>query len=192
MIFNADFVKNELNKVGIAIDDIYDLVNTKESYPKAIPVLIDLLRKDIEPINIKEGIIRALAVKEAIGLASPILLEEYNKTSKDKMMLRWAIGNTIYTTITEEDIERIKIIVGDKTNGISRQMFVLALGKVKSKEKVEDILIELLDDDEVCPHAIEALARLKSTKAKNKILTLINHSKELIKKEAQKALKKIK
>ena len=169
MIVNADFIKNELNKVGVAINDIYDLVNTKESYPKAIPVLIDLLRKDIEPINIKEGIIRALAVKEAIGLASPILLEEYNKISKDKMMLRWAIGNTIYTTITEEDIERIKIIVRDKSNGISRQMFVLALGKVKAKEKVEDILIELLDDDEVCPHAIEALARLKSKKSKREV-----------------------
>ncbi len=57
--------------------------------------------------------------------------------------------------------------------------------------KAEDVLIKLLDDDEVAAHAIEALCRMKSKKAREKILTLINHPKALIKKEAQKALKKL-
>lgn len=81
-------IKSELAKVGINIDDIYDLVNTNKPYPAAVPVLLDLLKEGIEHTGIKEGVIRALAVKEAIGKASPVLLDEYDKISKDKMLLR--------------------------------------------------------------------------------------------------------
>lgn len=190
MIVEANKIKLELAKVGIAINDIYDLVNTDKSYPAAVPVLLNLLQEGIEHIGIKEGIVRALAVKEAIGKASPVLIAQYNRTSKDKMPLRWAIGNTIYITITENDVESILPIVQDKTNGMSRQMFVAALGKVKS-EKAEDVLINLLDDEEVTPHALEALGRMRSKKAKDKISMLTSHPKALIRKEAQKALKKV-
>jgi HEAT repeat protein len=190
MAVDGNKIKSELEKVGVSIDDIYDLVNTNQSYPLAVPVLLDLLKEGIEHIGTREGVIRALAVKDAIGIASPVLIAEYYKVPRDKMMLRWAIGNTIHTTITDDDIESVLSIVQDKENGMSRQMFVAALGKVKS-EKVEDVLINLLDDEEVTPHALEALSRMKSKKAKDKIATLINHSKPLIKKEAQKALKKL-
>lgn len=179
----------ELKTVGVDVSSVWDLVNTKESYPNAIQILIAHLSKDYHDRN-KEGIIRALAVKEAIGKAGDILIAEYNKIPKEKMMLRWAIGNTIYTTIKQEDIEGVLSIIKNKENGMSRQMFVVALGKVKS-DKSEDILIELLDDDEVIPHALQALGLLKSQKAKEKIGALINHPKGLIRKEALKALKKI-
>jgi len=190
MVVEANKIKSELVKVGITVNDIYDLVNTDKPYPAAVPVLLDLLQEGIEHIGIKEGVIRALAVKEAIGKASPVLLDEYSKIPKDKMLLRWAIGNTIYITITEDDVERILPIVQDKENGMSRQMFVAALGKVTSG-KAEDVLIKLLDDDEVAAQALEALGRMKSKKAREKILTLTSHPKAVIKKEAQKALKKL-
>lgn len=183
-------VKSELAKAGISVNDIYDLVNTDKPYPTAVPALLNLLQEGIEHIGIKEGIVRALAVKEAIGKASPVLIAEYNRTPKDKTLLRWAIGNTIYITITDDDVESILPIVRDKTNGMSRQMFVAALGKVKA-EKAEEVLIQLLDDEEVTTHALEALGRMKSKKAKDKISMLSNHPKALIRKEAQKALKKI-
>jgi HEAT repeat protein len=190
MIVEAQKIKLELAKVGVNIEDIYDLVNVSTPYPAAIPVLLDLLKNGIEHSGIKEGIVRALAVKEAIGIASPILIDEYNKIPKDKMLLRWTIGNTIYITITNDDVERILPIIQDKENGMSRQMFVLALSKIKS-DKIEDVLIKLLDDDEIAAHAIEALRKMKSHKSKEKILTLINHPKALIRKEAKKAVKNL-
>ncbi|WHT38271.1 HEAT repeat domain-containing protein [Myroides sp. mNGS23_01] len=167
MIVDMNVIKTELEKVGISINDIYDLVNTNESYPTAVPVLLNLLETGIDDMGTKEGVVRALAVKEAIGKASPILIAEYNRVPKDKMLLRWAIGNTIYTTITKDDVESILPIVQNKTNGISRQMFVAALGKVKI-ENVENVLINLLDDDDVIAHALEALGRMKSKKQKIK------------------------
>lgn len=191
MDIDANKITSELKKVGVDVADIYDLVNTNEPYPAAIPVLLFLLEEGIEHIGLREGVIRALAVREAIGKVGPVLIAEYNRTPKDKMMLRWAIGNTLFTTITNKDVEDILTIVQDKENGMSRQMFVAALGKVKS-ERAEDVLIKLLDDDEVASHALEALSRLKSKKATDKIITLVNHPKALIRKEAEKALRKIK
>lgn len=185
-------INAELAKIGIIVDNIYDLVNTNKPYREAIPVLINLLKECKEPSSIKEGIVRALAVKEAAGKANSTLLDEYDKTPKDRASFRWAIGNTISVIITHDDVSRILPIIQNKENGISRQMFVLALGKAKEKKsEFEDILIKLLDDDEVASHALDALGKIKSQKAKEKISTLINHPRSLIRKEAQKALKKI-
>lgn len=190
MIKDIERVKKGLQTVGISFSDIYDLVNTTEPYPEAIPVLINLLKEGLTHDGVKEAIIRALAVKEARGIAGSILIEEYFKIPEDKMLLRWAVGNTMEVVITENELESVLNIVKNKENGMSRQMFVVALGKVKSK-RAELALIDLLNDDEVAAHALEALGVLKSKKAKIKITGLLNHTKPLIQKEAQKALKKI-
>ncbi len=70
-------------------------------------------------------------------------------------------------------------------------MFVEALGKIKSSELVEDTLMKLLDDDDVMVHAIHALGRLRSQKAKDKIIPLLEHPRSLVRRETKNALKKI-
>lgn len=179
----------ELKGVGLTISSIWDMVNTKESYPEAIGILIEHIPKHYHDKN-REGIFRALAVKEAKGSANEALIREYNKIPKEKNTLRWVIGNAMYILITPKDIERILPIVQDKKNGMSRHRFVLALGKMKS-EKAEDVLIKLLDDDEMTLYALQALERMRSKKAKGKIALLTNNPSPAIKKEAQKALKKL-
>jgi len=190
MAVDQERIKSELAAAGISIQDIYDLVNTDRPYPAAVPILLRLLNEDTEPDVVTEGVIRALAVKEAIGKAGPVLISAYNKTQKDKSSLRWAIGNTMYMVITKDDVNDILAIGLDKGNGTSRQMFVAALGKVKSEE-AEDVLLCLLDDEEVATHALEALGRMKSKMAVDKIAVLLNHPRSLIRKEARSALKKI-
>ncbi|GGH22208.1 HEAT repeat domain-containing protein [Mucilaginibacter phyllosphaerae] len=177
---------SELKEVGYDFNDVWQMVNTKKPYPKAIRILLKYLPKDYHDKN-KEGIVRALTVKEAVGIASPLLIVEYNKTPKNKLALRWAIGNAIYATITKNDIESILPIIQDNENGVSRQMFIRALGKIGS-EQAESTLIKLLDDDEVILDALNALVKLKSKKAKNKIILLVNHPKSSIRNAAQKAL----
>lgn len=180
----------ELEQAGVKVNTIWDLVNTRVSYPTAIGILINHLSKNYHIKN-KEAIFRSLAVKEAIGKASSALIAEYLKTPKKEENLRWVIGNSIFVTITKDDVDSILPIVQDRTNGMSRGRFVCALGKVKS-EKVEGVLINLLDDDEVAPQALDALGRLKSQRAKEKIRSLLDHPQPLIRTEAKKALKKIK
>src|ERR1700761_7588061 len=101
--FRADVEKpmvEDIRNAGIKISSIYDLVNTSNKYHEAIPVLIKYIRERIisEPI-VKSGIIRALTVKEAKGLANKVLLDEYYKISSTKNFLdddlKWTIGNAI-------------------------------------------------------------------------------------------------
>ncbi len=68
-IVDSKVIQTELEKVGIHIDSIYDLVNTSESYTEAIPILIDLVQKEFPNKRIQEGIVRALTIKEAKGKA---------------------------------------------------------------------------------------------------------------------------
>lgn len=178
---------NDLQSADIYINDIYELVNTNKSYIKAIPILISYLNKDFNELKVKEGIVRALTLDEAKGKANKVLIHEYNETPYDKRSYRWAIGNAFYKLITFDDLEALKKIVSDKNNGISRQMFVSALGKVNS-QIAESILIELLNDDEVAAHALNALKRLKSKKAIDAIKKLVDHKNRLVRSEAIKTL----
>jgi hypothetical protein len=189
MVVDENKIKSELYRVGISIDSIYDLVNSSKSYPQGIPILIKFLKMGISDDTLKEGVIRSLAVKEAKGFAGSVLIEEFNRTPKNKIVLRWVIGSAIEVVITSNEIASVIEIVKDKTNGLSRQMFILALGKLPSKE-TEQVLLELLDDEEVVLYAITALTKIKSKRGIRKIKKYLTHSNPLIRKEAQKALKK--
>ena len=54
----------DLRAAGADIDSVWDLVNTRERYPKLVPVLLAHLKREY-PDKIREGIARALAVPEA-------------------------------------------------------------------------------------------------------------------------------
>ena len=151
----------DLLKKGFNVKSSWDLVNTKLSYKEAIPVLVKHLLKPYHIKN-KEGIIRALAVKEAKGVACRAIVDEYNKTPKDDSNYRWTFGNTMAVIMTADYIDDVIAIVKDESNGESRHMFVRALGNTKSP------------------------------KAKEPLQQLLNDKSEVIRKEAQKALKKIK
>lgn len=178
----------KIRKAGLDISSIYDLVNYSKSYAKVIPILVAELRKNIPNDKYKEGIIRALAVKEAKGIANDVLFEEYNKIPANFLMMKWVIGNTIEVIAEDQDLERIINIISDKKNGMSRERFVSALRKYKP-EKIKKILSGLLDDDEVAVFAIEVVHKLKLSEFKDRILKLSKHENNLIKSEAIKTLK---
>lgn len=189
MIIDDLKICSAIGDVGIRISNIYDLVNTNQPYPAAIPVLINLLDENYTSSKIVEGIVRALTVKEARGKANRTLLKLYFETPATERGLRWVIGNAFATIITDEDIGDILKIVNDPLNGESRRMFVYALGKIKSKE-VEDALIQLLDDKDVALHAISALRRLRVVRALPSVEKLRSSSNPAVKKAANGFLKK--
>lgn len=185
-----EIVRHSLIKIGLVINDTYDLVNTKIPYPNAIPIIINLLESPhINDPVLVEGLIRSLAVKEAKGMANDIVFKKFFEANDDSLIL-WAIGNTINVIATAGDLDRLLVLVKGKKYGTARQMPTMALGRFKSPI-VEDVLISLLDDTDVLPHAIYALGKLKSIKAKVKLETFLNHPNSFIRREAKSALKKI-
>jgi len=182
---------DELSEVGIEIGSVWDLVNTRARYPKAIPILLRHLKLDYSD-KAKEGIIRSLTVIEAKGKATDVLIVEYKKTPFEKENFRWVIGNAICKTITDDSMEKVIEIVKDKKNGMSREMFILALGKTKKyREKAISTLMGLTHDGDVMPYAIEALTKLKAIEAKKRILELTDNPDKDIRKKVKKFLDKI-
>lgn len=190
-IFQEDhIVVKALQKVGIEVQSVYDLVNTSQSYEAAIPVLLELLPKVKEEV-IKEGIVRALTVKEARCRASRPLLHEFKGVDCHQVNLKWAIGNALSMVADDDVFAEIVDLAKDKKHGQAREMLMLALANMKNPEVV-DVLIEFLKDEEVAGHAITALGKLKATKAQKTIEPFLDHQKTWIRKEASKALVKIK
>jgi len=185
-------ITKRLSRIGIEVNSIFDLVNTSQSYSKAIPELVEIVGADFENIWIREGVVRALAVKEAKGLANGVLLKIYEETSVEFNSFRWAIGNTFSIIMLKKDIPEVLEIVKNKENKTSRQMFVSALGKFKGVQEVEDTLLDLLDDEEVIIHVISALRKIASDSAYSKIEKLAVFSeRSVVRKEARKYLDKM-
>lgn len=186
-----DYIKQELLKVGIELNDIYDLVNTNKKYPFAIPKLQELLKYPFKDIKNLEGVIRALAVKEAREKnVGKDLIELYNRLDKKYDDLRWVIGNTINVVYDDSLINDVIKIVEDYSNQYSRLMFILALSKSRSKRS-DETLIKLLQDSQAQYKAIISLRRKNCIEAKTHIEKLINHPNKDIRVEAEKYLTKI-
>jgi hypothetical protein len=190
-----EFVTMELRKAGFKISSLFDLVNYKQTDFGYIDLLLNLFNSEkiTDPI-IKDGIIRAITVRKAKGIAENQLLEYYAdlKTEEEKETIGWSIGNWFEHLYSDSYFEPIKAISSDKKNGISRQMFVMALGKTKKyKSDTDKLLLELTYDKEVALHAISSLGKLKSKDSIERLTELTNDKNKTIKKEANKALNKI-
>jgi hypothetical protein len=96
----------EIRQLGYDIDSVYDLVNNVPHpflerrfigpYPDAYPTLVRHLSLPHHP-RVREGIIRALTVKDGGRLVEDALLGEFRKES-DKM-LRWVLANALRTAM---------------------------------------------------------------------------------------------
>lgn len=179
-------------RAGLDIKSVFDLVNSKASYPQAIPVLLECL-PGIRDKWIKEGVVRALSVKEARGNADAALVHEFKSIPPDDrehQSLKWAIGNALSTVATDKVANDLYELAQDKAHGKAREMVVVALGNLRDPGAVE-VLMNLLDDEEVCGHAIIAVTKLKAPQAVPKIQYLTKHPKPWVRKEAGKAISKL-
>jgi HEAT repeat protein len=179
-------------KAGLSIKSVFDLVNSKQPYPQAIPVLLESL-SSITDKWIKEGVVRALSVREARGKVDRVLLNEFRAIPPAKVelqSLKWAIGNALAVVATDCIAEELLELVQDEQHGKAREMAVVALGNLRDPRAV-DVLIGLLDDEDMCGHAIIALAKLKAHRAAQQIQRLVNHPKQWVRKEVEKALAKL-
>ena len=186
-------ITNFLNeRVALGIKSVFDLVNSRRAYPEAIPVLLECLALAKEPW-IKEGVVRALTVKEARGKAETALVTEFRAVPpnpKANLGLKWTIGNALSIVATDAVFSDLVDLLKDKQNGRSREMLAVALGNMKNPAAV-DVLINLLNDDEIAGHALMGLAKLKAQKSRPYIERFLNHPKPWVRKEASKAFAKL-
>ena len=108
-------LRDDLHQLGFSVKWVWDFVNAKENYySAAIPTLIDHLQR---PYNdeIREGIARSLAIKEARGRAGPAIIAVLRESGLSDQ-LRWALANTLATVAVRSDRDGIKAILATETN----------------------------------------------------------------------------
>lgn len=182
----AQLIK-EANDFGFEVEEYNHLDAIKRKIRILIPILIKYLDL-FESRNYKNAIVGLLGVK-GFNEATEILLSKYN--DKNCNINKWSVGDALYSIQDKRFDDEYIDIVKDKSNGTSRQMIVILLGKLRC-EKAIPVLIDLLHDDDVDGHAIMALGYFRNNQLIQYIEPFLNHEKKWIRKEAEKAINKIK
>jgi HEAT repeat protein len=179
-----------LAAAGVVVSSVWELVNSAQKYPSAIPVLIKHLKAPYHP-KIREGVARALTVPEAKPMAAHTLIEAFqHEPDGTDIGVKWALANALTVVADDSVLDDLIALVQDKRHGASRAMLTLALGNTKNPRAV-DVLIGLLQDDEVVEHALTVLGTLRAQPARQHIQRLLHHPQPRVRKAAKQALAKI-
>jgi hypothetical protein len=137
-----------LHGVGINVGSIWDLVNTSEPYPAALPVLVAHLDGPYDARN-REGIARALAVRNARKLARDKVLNiietRWVELAKD---LRDGLMVAICGMASPDDLHKLIDLINDRGLGSSRVFLVTNLMRSRKRE-AREALLQLKDDPDL-------------------------------------------
>ncbi|MBI3837754.1 MAG: hypothetical protein HY288_07450 [Planctomycetia bacterium] len=122
----------DLAAAGVRVSSVWDLVNTRMSYPAAIPVLTKYLGLARHPV-LRQGIARALTVPEARGIAGPKLLEELLATKDPPgSEARWAMANALAVVADKGIIDEIRSLVADARYDDVHERLITALKNLRA------------------------------------------------------------
>ena len=186
----AEPVLADLEEDGFHVQTVGEL-RQRADYRAAIPSLVRWLPQ-VSYLPLKEDIVRTLSVPWARPMAGRVLIEEFRRTDdRTGTGLRWAIANALEVVADDDVLDEVIQLVRDPECGRAREMLTVALANMKSP-RVVSVLRDLLRDDEVVGHAAMALGKLGVPAALPDLEALTKHPKEWVRREATKALAKIK
>jgi hypothetical protein len=134
----------DLRSTNIDVGSVWDLVNTSEPYPEAIPVLLKHLRKTY-PERIEEGIVRALAVPYARSAWKELLQIFENEPSMQTGGLKWPAACALGAIADDSVIPEVIRLVRDVSLGFDRAPLIEAL-KRSQRSDAKMVLNELRAD----------------------------------------------
>ena len=189
-------VEGELEENGFPCERISDL--DKGDRAPAARLLVEMLRRnDMHPIARKHilwmledvpGVSREL-LQHLVSLRSSII--EKNKESEE---LGWYIGEFLSRKAKKDIAGDLIAILSDSAYGTARAMLPHALVRFKEcRHEVTRALLSSVEDRGIAPGVIDALGKMKAVESIPAIQRQLESSEttSLIKKEARKALKKL-
>jgi hypothetical protein len=167
----------DLFRVGIHVKSVWDLVNTREPYPEALPVLLAHLTRNYHPKTLA-GISRALGVPEAINDKAiwDTVVDLYLKTGTDESIkppemrgLKEGLAVAISNLCTKERLDLVIDLIKDEKHGESRGLIVYGLRRFRKDPKVKELLKSLSNDPVLgrIANDISKASRNKSKQTKN-------------------------
>jgi hypothetical protein len=160
----APLVK-DLNRAGVAVASVWNLVNSRAPYPVAVPILIEHLRRPY-PERVREGIARALAVPEArIGWDS--LLEAFREEADTTTIgVKWALALALGAAGSDDVLDEVLLLLRDKGLGENRVPLLPILARSRDR-RARELLDELRDDEAIGRDVNKILRNLRMKKQVN-------------------------
>lgn len=133
------YLLNEIKENGLEIDSIWDLVNTQQSYPEAIEPLRKHLSGNYHIRN-KEGIIRALGVKES-GMKEIIaLLNEYGKFDDENY--NFSVALSIHNIMKFYTVSELRKFNEDNDEILHELMTAKKIALLKFQKLIEELILK--------------------------------------------------
>lgn len=112
--------------------------------------------------------------------------------------LIWALGEQFRQAMLhapplrrqETVFEAVRAVCSDRRFGKGRESFTMLLGKYGGPAQIP-LLIKLLDDPQVCGHALYALRLLRALQAADRVRPFLDSPKTWVRQEARKYFQKI-
>ena len=158
----------DLAAVGVGVTDVWDLVNTSEAYPTAIPVLVDHLHRDYDEGTL-EGIARSLAVTEAAPFWDDIM-DLYRASDPDHARIYQGLAVALAGMATRPLLPEVRQALRNRSLGRGRIFFLGTLGRLRAPDRW-DIIGEFVDDPEIgteARHLLHQRELREAAKARSK------------------------
>ena len=120
-----------LRDAGVTVASVWDLVNTAEPYTHVLPILLEHLQRPY-PDRIKEGIGRAMAVRESKFAWSTLLKLFRQSFEQEPNGVKWAIGCALAAAADDEVMSDVIALFCDPRHGENRLAFVDALRRSRN------------------------------------------------------------
>ena len=150
----------DLRAAGVEVNSAWDIVNRKESFPLAMPVLRKHLELDYPP-KVREGIARAMSDSAARPFWDD-LVRLYKLENEDNV--REAIAVALCGAAGPEELDELISLSLDPANGKSRIVLIWALEQRISIALAEPVLAALAKDPVT---ELQAAASLKTVRSKS-------------------------
>lgn len=145
----------ELRNAGVEVESVWDLVNTAEPYPAALPVLIEHLERGGYPERVMESLGRALAVKPSVEFW-------------DRLKARWLAARdpgeedgaavALAACATRTQLDDLIGFLSVEERGQSRIYFIRPILKIGG-ERGREVIEALRDDRDFGKEATALLKR---------------------------------
>ena len=132
----------DLRNAGVHVDSVWDLVNTAEPYPAALPILLDHLQRGGYPDRVMESLGRALGVGPAASVwetLRQLYLAAPGPGEEEGLAVALAASATV------DDLDALIALLDETSRGSTRIHFLRPIKRVGGKRGL-DVLTSLKDD----------------------------------------------
>ena len=124
-------VVEALQASGFDVESVWDLVNTKEPYIGALPILLAHLQRDY-PAKVREAIARAMAVPDS-RFAWQTLLSLFKRDfDREPNGVKMAVGLALSAAADDSVMSDVIALVSDPRHGQNRIVLIAALKRSRT------------------------------------------------------------